>query len=202
MAGPTSARPPAWGQAGTLAHCSMVEGTREPRKGQHPQPGPAPGWPCRHRDGAGSKPRLCSAGRQLPCRHVVPAEVLPSPSLTPTPRHVPGRIYCFRSFINAKSVCDGWAGSSSQDVLRSSFSNCPQEQQKNAIAIRTRVRHVEQGLARGVLGRALCQPCTAGLAQRVPRCRADRPTLVLLGTAPQHTHTPRLLQPSEMCAPQ
>lgn len=37
---------------------------------------------------------------------------------------IPGKICCFRFFINAKSVCDGCGGSSSQDVstaaLRSS----------------------------------------------------------------------------------
>lgn len=126
---PTSARPSAWGQAGRLARCSMAKGTLEPRKGQHPQPGPAQGWSCGHWEEAGNKHGLCSSSRQLPCGHMAPADVSPSPSLTPTPKHVPGRIYCCRSLINAKSVCDGWAGSSSQDALRSSSSYCPQEQQ-------------------------------------------------------------------------
>lgn len=105
------------------------------------QPG---GWSCRHQEGVGSKHRLCSS------RHMVPEELLPSLPLTPTPRHVPGRIYCFSSLVNARSESDGCAGSSSQDALPSSSSACPWEQQCNATAGQTGMRHREQSLARGL----------------------------------------------------
>lgn len=58
------------------------------------------------------------------------AEVLPSPSLTPTPRNIPGTIYCFGSLTNAKSVCDGWAGSSSRVLSAAAPATVPRSSNK------------------------------------------------------------------------